>query len=72
VGTAGSDPAAAAEGFLLASGVNGPFTPVRFPGAPSTLAIGLNDTGQITGTYNNPNAAPSPQRNGSPPMGRMA
>jgi hypothetical protein len=72
VGFSVSDPAPAAEGFLLAKGAKGPFTPVSFPGAPSTLALGLNDRGQITGTYNNPDAAPNPQRNGSPPMGRMA
>jgi uncharacterized membrane protein len=72
VGFSVSNPAAAtARGFLLARGVNGPFTPVRFPGAPSTLAIGLNDAGTITGTYNNPDAAPSPPSS-APPMGRMA
>jgi uncharacterized membrane protein len=58
VGFTASDLAAAtAQGFLLAKGVNGPFTSIRFPGAPSTVAFGLNDRGQITGAYNNPNAA---------------
>jgi len=73
VGFSASDLAATAgKGFLLANGVKGPFTPVNFPGAPSTLAFGLNDRGQVTGVYNNPNPPPSPQRSGSPPMGRMA
>jgi hypothetical protein len=62
---------ATARGFLLARGVNGPFTPISVPGAPSTLAFGLNDRGQITGTYNNPNAAPSPPPATAPPMGPM-
>ena len=48
-----------------------PFTPINVPGAPSTFAFGLNDRGQITGTYNNPNAAPSPQPATTPAMGRM-
>ena len=62
-----------ARGFLLARGIDGPFTPIRVPGAPSTFAFGLNDRGQITGTYNNPNPAPSPPpATGTPPMGRMA
>jgi hypothetical protein len=33
--------------------------------------LGLNDRGQITGAYNNPNAAPSPPPATAPPMGRM-
>jgi hypothetical protein len=33
----------------------------QLPRAPSTLAFGLNDRGQIVGTYNNPDAAPGPQ-----------
>ena len=54
-------------------GRQGPFTPISVPGAPDTLAFGLNDRGQITGTYNNPNAAPSPPpATGTPPMGRRA
>ena len=66
------DPATeTAHGFLLANGANGPFTPIRFPDAPSTLAFGLNDRGQITGTYNNPNATPSPPPATTPPMGPM-
>ena len=60
-----------ARGFLLARGADGPFTPINVPGAPSTFAFGLNDRGQITGTYNNPNATPSPQPATTPAMGQM-
>jgi hypothetical protein len=64
---------ATARGFLLANGVRGSFTPISVLGAPSTLAFGLNDLGQITGTYNNPDAAPQPPADrGNPPMGRKA
>jgi hypothetical protein len=66
-----ADPWPGARGFLLARGVNGPFTPISVPGAPTTVASGLNDRGQITGAYNNPNAAPSPQPATTPSMGRM-
>jgi hypothetical protein len=59
------------RGFLLARGVNGPFTPISFPGAPSTLAFGLNDRGQITGSYNNPDAVPGPQTATTPPTSRV-
>jgi hypothetical protein len=31
----------------------------------------VNDRGQITGAYNNPNAAPSPPPATAPPMARM-
>jgi uncharacterized membrane protein len=48
-------------GFLLAKSVKGPFTRVGFPGAPRSIANGLNDRGQIVGNYQNPSAAPSPQ-----------
>jgi hypothetical protein len=53
-------------------GRQGPFTPVGFPGAPRSIANGINDRGQIVGNYQNPNATPSPQRDGMPPMGGMA
>jgi hypothetical protein len=66
------DPLAGARGFLLAKGAKGPFTPVGFPGAPRSVAYGLNDRGQVVGRYENPNATPSPQRDGMPPMGSMA
>ena len=46
------------HGFLLAKGVEGPFTPIDFPGAPGTGATGINDRGQIVGIYENPDAAP--------------
>jgi uncharacterized membrane protein len=55
------------RGFLLAKGVEGPFTPVNFPGAPRSIANGINDRGQIVGNYQNPNATPSRQRTGAPP-----
>jgi probable HAF family extracellular repeat protein len=61
----------AARGFLLAKGVNGPFTPIRFPGAPRSVAYDLNDRGQIVGLYENPNATPSPQRASMQPLRLM-
>jgi hypothetical protein len=72
VGYTANPATATARGLLLAKGAGGPFTPISVPGAPSTLALGLNDRGQVTGTYNNPNATHSPPRSGTPPMGRMA
>jgi hypothetical protein len=54
------EPFQGARGFLLARGVRGPFTPVDFPGAPRTLVGGLNDRGQLVGTYENPDTTPSP------------
>jgi uncharacterized membrane protein len=69
--TGATDADPTARGFLLARGINGPFTPINVPGAPDTLAFGLNDRGQITGTYNNPNPAPGPPP-ATAPMGRMA
>ena len=45
---------ATVRSFLLPRGVGGPFTRIRFPGALTTLAFGLNDRGQVTGAYNNP------------------
>jgi hypothetical protein len=67
-----ADPFAGARGFLLARGVDGPFTPISVPGAPDTFAFGLNDRGQITGTYNNPNPTHRAQPIRTAPMGRMA
>ena len=59
VGSTASDPAGTElHGFLLARGVEGPFTPIDFPGAPSTVAFDINDRGQIVGVYENPDAAP--------------
>jgi hypothetical protein len=51
-----ADPVAGFRGFVLRRGVNGPFTPIDFPGAPRTLVTGLNDHGQIVGLYENPRA----------------
>jgi hypothetical protein len=36
---------------LCASGQNGTFTAIDFPGAPSTLAWGINNSGDIVGSY---------------------
>jgi probable HAF family extracellular repeat protein len=60
------DPFAAARGFVLRDGIEGPFTEVRFPGAPRTVATGIDDRGRIVGVYENPNyqsstATPRPQ-----------
>ena len=46
-----------AHGFVLANGVGGPFTPIDFPSAPRTIALGINDGGSIVGAYENPVAA---------------
>jgi probable HAF family extracellular repeat protein len=60
------DPFAAARGFVLRDGIEGPFTEARFPGAPRTVATGIDDRGRIVGVYENPNyqshsATPRPQ-----------
>ena len=49
------DPSAGARGFVLRDGIEGPFTEVRFPGAPRTVATGIDDRGRIVGVYENPN-----------------
>ena len=54
---AGGGPFAGARGFVLRDGATGPFTEVRFPGAPRTLVTGINNRGSITGVYENPDAA---------------
>jgi hypothetical protein len=62
-----------ARGFLLAKGVNGPFTPVDFPGAPRTQVGGIDDLGRVVGRYENPAATPPQQQNaGMPAAGTMA
>jgi hypothetical protein len=62
VGSTFSDPnGTELHGFLLAKGSSGPFTPIDFPGAPNTVAFGINDRGQIVGVYENPDAAPDGQ-----------
>jgi probable HAF family extracellular repeat protein len=43
-----------ARGFVLRSGVNGPFTPIDVPDAPRTLVNGLDDRGRFVGVYENP------------------
>jgi probable HAF family extracellular repeat protein len=53
---------AGARGFVLRDGVDGPFTEIAFPGAPRTIATGIDDRGRIVGVYENPNTAPSAQR----------
>jgi hypothetical protein len=50
------------HGFLLAKGADGPVTQIDVPGAPRTIAGGLNDSGQLVGLYQNPNAEMSAQR----------
>jgi probable HAF family extracellular repeat protein len=60
VGVTGSDRVGTdAHGFVLRNGVRGPFTRVDVPGAPGTIARGIDDHGRIVGLYENPNAAPS-------------
>jgi probable HAF family extracellular repeat protein len=51
------DQFAGARGFVLRDGVDGPFTEIAFPGAPRTLATGIDDRGRIVGLYENPSAA---------------
>jgi hypothetical protein len=63
---------AGARGFLLAKGAKGPATPIGFPGAPRTIALGINDHGQIVGAYENPTIRPTPPPTGTPPMARMS
>lgn len=71
------DPFAGARGFVLRDGIEGPFTEVRFPGAPRTFATGIDDRGRIVGLYEKPNyqsstATPRPQPDRMPPMGRTS
>jgi probable HAF family extracellular repeat protein len=54
------------HGFLLAKGINGPFTPIDFPDASRTVATGINDLGQIVGAYENPDAAPTVAQEATP------
>jgi probable HAF family extracellular repeat protein len=60
------------RGFLLAKGAKGPFTTISRPGATATVPFDINNRGQIVGVAVNPEATPSPQPTGTPPMGRMA
>ena len=63
---------AEARGFLLAKGARGPFTPIDVPGAPRSIAYGLNDAGAIVGQYENTAATPSSQPTAAMPMGLMS
>jgi hypothetical protein len=57
VGSTLSDPVGTQSvGFALGKGVNGPFTRIRFPGSPQTIARGIDDRGRIVGLYGNPDA----------------
>jgi hypothetical protein len=59
VGTAAALPPI--QGAMPAT-ASSPRTPVDVPGAPSSSAGGINDRGQIVGSYGNPAAMPpSPQ-----------
>jgi probable HAF family extracellular repeat protein len=58
-----------ARGFLLASGIDGPFTPINFPGAPKSVALGISDGGDIVGLHENPDLTPSPPATSSPAAG---
>jgi hypothetical protein len=49
------------QGFLLAQGVRGPFTPIPFPGALGTGPSGINDRRQIVRLYATPAAPPHGQ-----------
>jgi uncharacterized membrane protein len=61
------------HGFLLARGVEGPFTPIDVSGAPRAIANGINDQGEIIGVYENPAATPGPQGSPmQPPMMMMS
>jgi probable HAF family extracellular repeat protein len=63
VGSLISDPdLTEAHGFLLANGPSGRFTRIDFPGAPRTVAVGINDRRQIVGAYENPAATAGRQR----------
>ena len=72
VGSTATDrPTETALGFLLAKGVKGPAHPDQLPRCAQHLGVRPQRRGQITGTYNNPNAAPSPPPATAPPMGWM-
>jgi hypothetical protein len=62
---------------VLRDGIEGPFTEVRFPGAPRTIATGIDDRGRTVGVYENPDfqsptATPRPRPDRMPPMGRTS
>jgi hypothetical protein len=45
------------HGFLLRAGPRGPVTRIDVPDAPQTIALGINDRGDIVGAYERPPAA---------------
>jgi probable HAF family extracellular repeat protein len=67
VGSAYTDPAVTARGYLPAKGAAGPFTPINVPGATSTIVGGINDRGLVVGGYQNATASIS-QPSGMPSM----
>jgi hypothetical protein len=50
------------HGFAYKRGPEGPLTQIDVPGAPNTLASGIDDRGRIAGFYLNPNFTPSTER----------
>jgi hypothetical protein len=56
------------HGFAVKQGPDGPLTPIDVPGAPNTLASGIDDRGRIAGFYLNPSFTPSiePTRTSAP------
>jgi hypothetical protein len=56
------DAATDLHGFLLRAGAERKLTRIDVPGAPRTAAFGIDDHGRVAGLYENPNAAPSAQR----------
>jgi probable HAF family extracellular repeat protein len=56
------DALAGARAFVMRRGVEGRFTELTYPGAPRTLAMGIDDRGRIVGIYENPNVVPGAQR----------
>jgi hypothetical protein len=53
------------HGFALKRGPEGPLSQIDVPGAPNTLASGIDDRGRIAGFYLNPNFTPSTGRTGA-------
>ena len=55
----------------VSCGTRAAATPPSGSGARSSLAQKLNDRGQISGAYNNPNPAAGPPTATAPPMAPM-